>query len=32
MGSQLVSAALVVGLCCYLWLGSVRRGQEETAA
>ena len=32
MVSQLVSAALFVGLCCYLWLGSVRRGQEETAA
>ena len=32
MVSQLVSALLFVGLCCYLWFGSVRRGREEAAA
>ncbi len=32
MISQLVSALLFVGLCCYLWFGSVRRGKEEAAA
>jgi putative OPT family oligopeptide transporter len=32
MISQLVSALLFVGLCCYLWFGSVRRGGEEAAA
>ena len=32
MVSQLVSALLFVGLCCYLWFGSVRRGHEEAAA
>jgi putative OPT family oligopeptide transporter len=30
--SQIVSALLFVGLCCYLWFGSVRRGKEEAAA
>jgi len=32
MVSQLVSALLFVGLCCYLWFGSVRRAKEEAAA
>jgi len=32
MVSQLVSAALFVGLCCYLWFGSVRRGKEGSTA
>ncbi len=32
MASQLVSAALFVALCCYLWFGSVRRAKEEAAA
>jgi putative OPT family oligopeptide transporter len=31
VASQLVSAALFVALCCYLWFGSVRRGKEEAA-
>jgi len=30
--SQTVSAILFIGLCCYLWFGSVRRGREEDAA
>ena len=32
MISQLVSALLFVGLCCYLWFGSVRNVKEEAAA
>jgi putative OPT family oligopeptide transporter len=32
MISQSVSAILFVGLCCYLWFGSVKRVKEETAA
>jgi putative OPT family oligopeptide transporter len=31
MVSQLVSAVLFVGLCCYLWFGSVRPVNEERA-
>ena len=30
--SQLVSASLFVGLCCYLWFRSMHRSDEEAAA
>jgi hypothetical protein len=30
--SQSVSAILFVGLCCYLWFGSVKRMKEDVAA
>ena len=32
MISQSVSAILFVGLCCYLWFGSVKRVKEDVAA
>ena len=32
MASQLVSALLFVGLCCYLWFGSTRSRGEEAGA